>query len=146
MDGQKRQQQWQWVVGVVLATVCGLVAAPSVQAITSCSSSDKTLVSVGFTSSDYISRDFLDDESGQPSWTLIARAWNKYCSYASYQMTIDVAGKKCYVGPASLSQNAIGTKNCTIQPEYTVTGRYTLTASASGNCFEWKYLICQNVP
>jgi hypothetical protein len=144
MDGRKRQQQWRWVVGLVLVAVCGLVAAPSVQAITSCPSNTQ-LVGVGWTYSGSISKDFLDSQYGKASWTLIARAWNTGNSSVSYQMTISVAGQKCYAGPVSLSSGAIGTKNCTIQPEYTDTGRYTLSATASGSsALEWKYLICQN--
>lgn len=148
MDMQKRQKQWQWVIGLIIVTICGLVAVKSAQAvITSCSQGSlPQLMIVDFTQSTSIRKDFLDNKGGGPSsWTLIARAWNTGTSNVSYQMTVSLSNTTCKAGPSSLSKNAIGTKNCKIQPEYTPTGRYTLIATASGpSNLQWKYEVCQN--
>ena len=132
----RQKPQWKWVVSLVIATVCGVVASASAQVITACPAGKK-LASVPatsntFTSSQSIRLDFLDNNPNQLSWKLIARAKNAGSSSASYQLTVNLAGNTCAAGPTSLSPGAIGTKNCNIVPEYTPTGRYTMLATASG--------------
>jgi hypothetical protein len=142
----RQKPQWKWTVSMVIATVCGLVASPSAQAVITSCATGRQLMSVGFISGSPIQQTFLDNKIGMPSWTLIARAKNNGPSSVSYQMTITVAGKTCTAGPASLAPGAIGTKNCPIAPEYTGTGLYTLVATAPSAppSLQWQYKICQN--
>jgi len=147
MDRKKRRKQWQWVIGLMIGAMCGLVAAPRAEAITSCGSLPE-ITKVGFTTDTVIQHTFLDNKTVSPtSWTLIARARNPSASSQSYsyQLTVTVAGKTCTAGPAFLTPGTTGTKNCTITPEYTATGLYTLNVNASGNSsLQWQYIICQN--
>jgi hypothetical protein len=144
MDRPKKQKRWQCMVGLAMAIVCGLVASSS--AATSCAQvSLPRLLLVPFTPSTSIRQDFLDNNVKKSSWKLIARARNNGTSNVSYQLTVTLAGNTCSAGPASLGPGAIGTKNCTIQPEYTPTGRYTMIVTASGaSSLQWQYEICQN--
>jgi hypothetical protein len=105
-------------------------------------------MSVGFipsTPGTPIFEEFLDTKPHRSSWTLIARARNTSTSPVTYQFTVTAGGKTCTAGPTLLHGGVTGTKNCKIQPEYSATGRYTLTATVNNaSDLEWKYLICQN--
>jgi hypothetical protein len=152
MDRPKQQKRWKWVIGLVIGTVCGLVAAPSVQAAvyTSCSSAGKPqIMSYGFTTTASFNYTFLDSKTSSSSpryWLLILRVKNPSTSSKSYSYTqsVTVAGKTCTAGPAFLTPGATGTKNCTFSPEPTQTGYYTLSVSASpSSSLQWLYSICQ---
>ena len=172
MDKQKRRQQWQWVVSLVLVTGWGLVALPRVDARTTCNFTDTSdhvtpplvLVDtqVAYTCSKVVYAlscqrtepstttvrlrlEFLDSQSGQAAWKFWFRIDNPAGSPTkAAKVTATINNKTCAKGPYTLVSGGFVTSSCLIDPEPSPTGLYTVVITTDKDTYlTYNYLLCQ---
>jgi hypothetical protein len=88
--------------------------------------------------------EFLDTQGGQAAWKFWFRIDNPSSHARAAKITAIINNRSCTKGPYTLASGGFVASSCTIQPEPSITGLYTMVITTDRDPeLQYNYLLCQ---
>jgi hypothetical protein len=160
----------KWVARLVLTPLCGLAVSASIHARESCDFSDTNehlqpmvlvrsqvayqcgevyfdlncTITAPTTTTVRLRVEFLDSELGQPAWKFWFKIDNSSSLTKAAKITATINTQQCLKGPYTIGSGGFVASSCTIQPEPSATGLYTVVITTDKDSgLKYNYLLCQ---